>query len=191
MLTTLPTLKSRLNIPDFDPQFDSLLTAAIRAVSARFDHETNRTLARTEDLTQEFDIASTDVVASCYPIESVTTFQFKTSESTGWQPLDPQPDHLVRSSCIITLQLPLRYSLSAISYAPAVARVTYTGGYLLPGMPDPVPPVAACQGLPADLEHAAMEQVASWFLNRDKLGLKTVWLYHGNYQQFSNLDLLP
>ena len=191
MLTLLSTLKSRLAIPDADTTYDALLTNALNALSARFDHETNRTLARTENFTQEFDPASTEILAFCYPIESVTTFEFKTSESTGWQPPDPQPDHLIRNTCIITLQLPLRYSLSAISYAPAVARVTYTGGYLLPGMPDPVPPVAACQGLPADLEHAAMEQVASWFLNRDKLGLKTVWLYHGNYQQFTNLDLLP
>src|SRR5215471_15076897 len=125
MLTTLPTLKSRLNIPDFDPQFDSLLTAAIRAVSARFDHETNRTLARTEDLTQEFDIASTEVVASCYPIESVTTFQFKTSESTGWQPLDPQPDHLVRNACVICLCSPFIIQNSSF----IIPRVTYTAGY--------------------------------------------------------------
>jgi hypothetical protein len=32
---------------------------------------------------------------------------------------------------------------------------------------------------------------AAWFQNRDKLGLKTIWPYHGSYQQFTNLDLLP
>ena len=49
MLTTLPTLKSRLSILPTDTTYDSLLTTAIKAISARFDKETNRTLARTEN----------------------------------------------------------------------------------------------------------------------------------------------
>ena len=48
----------------------------------------------------------------------------------------------------------------------------------------------ACQALPADLENAAVEQVAFWFQNRDLLGIKTVWEYHGTYQQFVAFDLL-
>jgi hypothetical protein len=44
--------------------------------------------------------------------------------------------------------------------------------------------------LPSDLEQAAIEQVASWFQNRDKLGLDTVWFHGGVYEKFSNLDLL-
>jgi hypothetical protein len=48
MLTQLSTLKARLSIPGTDTTHDSLLTAAIAAASARFDRETNRTLARTE-----------------------------------------------------------------------------------------------------------------------------------------------
>ncbi len=183
MLTQLSTLKSRLSLPDYDVQYDSLLTTALRAVSARFDHETNRTLTRTENFTQEFDPASTEILAQCYPIESVSTFDLKTSESEGWVPLDPQPDFLIRSSCIISLSAPL----CTLHSSPITFRVTYTGGYVLPGT-DPSP---AQTPLPADLEHAALEQSASWFLNRDKLGLKTIWPYHGNYQQFTNLDLLP
>ncbi len=46
MLVQLPAVKSRLAIPDTDPQHDALLTAAIEALSARFDKETNRTLAQ-------------------------------------------------------------------------------------------------------------------------------------------------
>jgi hypothetical protein len=45
--------------------------------------------------------------------------------------------------------------------------------------------------LPADLEQAAVEQVAAWFQNRDKLGLDTIWPHQGTYEKFSQLDLLP
>ena len=43
------------------------MTAAIQAVSAHFDQETNRTLARTENLTQKFDPeqAAVEQVAFC------------------------------------------------------------------------------------------------------------------------------
>ena len=44
MLTQLSTVKSRLALIVTD--YDDLLTSAIKAVSDRFDKETNRTLAR-------------------------------------------------------------------------------------------------------------------------------------------------
>ena len=37
---------------------------AIKAVSARFDKETNRTLARTTTATHEFDAADTEILAT-------------------------------------------------------------------------------------------------------------------------------
>jgi hypothetical protein len=43
MLTTLSTVKTRLGLAVTD--YDDLLTNAIQAASARFDEETNRTLA--------------------------------------------------------------------------------------------------------------------------------------------------
>jgi len=67
------------------------------------------------------------------------------------------------------------------------SRVTYTGGYVLPG--DTVG--AGQTALPADLEQAAVEQVASWFQNRDKLGLLRNWPHGGVYQVYSQLPLLP
>jgi hypothetical protein len=187
MLTLLSTLKTRLAIVPEDTTNDALLTNAIAAISARFDKETHRTLARTLDFAQEFDGATTEVVASCYPIESVSNFETKTSESTGWQELTPAPEFLIRSSCIFSL--PSSFSLYTLAFS--LCRVTYTGGYLLPGSPPPDPPVAGCQALPADLETAAVEQIAAWFLNRDKLGLKTIWPHYGTYQQFFPWDLLP
>jgi hypothetical protein len=52
-------------------------------------------------------------------------------------------------------------------------------------------PGAGQTALPADLEQAAVEQVAYWFQNRDKLGLLRNWPKDGIYLQFSGLDLLP
>jgi hypothetical protein len=68
-----------------------------------------------------------------------------------------------------------------------LGRLTYTAGYVLPG--DTAGPGQT--PLPSDLENAAVEQVAYWFQNRDKLGLLRYWPKDGIYQQLSGLDLLP
>src|SRR5205085_2320537 len=130
MLTTLSTIKLRLALLDTDTTFDTLLTSAIRAVSARFDKETNRTLARTENATFEFDSADTELSPPCYPIESVTKFETKSSESSGWTEIQPHT-YLIRRSCIISLEMPL--NLQPSTFNLQLSRVTYTGGYLLPG----------------------------------------------------------
>jgi hypothetical protein len=49
MLTQLSTVKSRLALTVSD--YDDLLTSAIKAFSARFDKECNRTFARSTDTT--------------------------------------------------------------------------------------------------------------------------------------------
>jgi hypothetical protein len=54
MLTQLSTLKTRLALLDTDTTCEALLVAAIKSVSARFDLECNRTLARSVDATYEF-----------------------------------------------------------------------------------------------------------------------------------------
>ena len=83
MLTQLPTLKSRLAIDAYDLQYDTILTNAITAISIRFDKETNRTLARTVNFTQEFDACEFEICLACYPVESVTKFELKTTETEG------------------------------------------------------------------------------------------------------------
>jgi hypothetical protein len=185
MLTTLATIKTRLALNPSDTQYDTLLTNAIAAVSARFDKETNRTLARTENATHEFTADETEIIPACYPIETVTKFELKTTEADGWKEQADVP-FLIRKSCIITLAPPFCILPSSF----CIPRVTYTGGYLLPGSPPPDPPVAACQGLPDDLEQAAVEQVAFWFQNRGQLGLDTIWPHAGTYQKFADQDLL-
>ena len=65
MLTQLSTIKQRLAIDDFNVEFDALLTNALNAVSARFDKETNRTLARAVGLTYEFDATDLEISTPC------------------------------------------------------------------------------------------------------------------------------
>ena len=181
MLTQLSTLKSRLSIPDSDTTNDAILTSAIKAVSARFDKETNRTLARTIDAPFEFDPTDTDLSPPCYPIESVTKFEIKSSESDGWQPIDPAPDFLIRRGCILSLTTPIPLRTSHLAL-----RTCYTGGYVLPG----TTPQPGQSPLPEDLEQACVEQCAFWFQNRDRLGLKTHWPSGEAYRQFATQDLL-
>src|SRR3954447_11566937 len=106
MLAQLETVKSRLNIADTDVLQDDLLTFAIEAISARFDQETNRTLARTEDATFEFDADDSEICVPCYPIESISKFETKTSESTGWSEVI-DVDYLLRKGGIISISVPV------------------------------------------------------------------------------------
>jgi hypothetical protein len=180
MLAQLATIKARLGLTDLDVQYDALLTNAIKAISTRFDQETNRTLARTVSATQEFDAGDTEILVPCYPIETVTKFELKATEAGGWIE-QTGIDFLIRRSCVLSL-------LSPLSLLPSsVARATYTGGYLLPGSAD----ILSATRLPDDLEQAAVEQVAAWFQNRDKLGLDTIWPHQGTYEKFAQADLLP
>ena len=67
------------------------------------------------------------------------------------------------------------------------ARVIYTGGYVLPG----TTPSTGQTPLSEALEQAAVEQVGSWFQNRDRLGLVRIWPHQGTYAQFMQLEFLP
>ena len=185
MLAELSSLKSRLAIPDTDPQHDDLLTSALEALSARFDNETNRTLARTVNAIFEFDPAATEICPGCYPIESLSKFELKTTEAEGWIQ-QTGIDYLIRNGCIISLSN--NFGLGSLDFElrPSLARLTYTGGYVIP--PDTA--TAGQTPLPSDLEHACIEQAAAWFLRRDMLGLDTSWPKGGILQRFSKLDLL-
>ena len=186
MLTQLDTVKNRLALAAGDPTYDDFLKQCIEAVSARIDRECNRSFARTVGVTQEFAARDKEVIARCYPIEAVTKFEVKTSEAGGWLE-QVGVDCLVRERCVISLLFPLLPQLSILSLQRALGRVTYTGGFVLPGLNAGDGQTA----LPADLESAAVEQVAAWFQHRDKLGLLRYWPKDGVYLVFSQLPLLP
>ena len=115
MFATLATVKTRLGIDAFDLQYDSLLTTAI---SCHFDKETNRTLARTVNFTQEFDAADTEICLACYLVESVTKFELEQTETEGWIE-QTGIEYLLRRACILSLQTP--FSLQTLAFVPSLA----------------------------------------------------------------------
>src|SRR5947207_15945407 len=106
MLSTLSTVKNPLAIDEFDLTYDTILTNAINAISFRFDNETNRTLARTVNITQEFDATDTEICLACYPFESFTRFELKTTEAEGWIE-QTGTNFLIRRACVLSLNLQL------------------------------------------------------------------------------------
>ena len=102
MLSTLSKLKSRLSIAESDVTHDDLLTAALEAVSTRFERECNRTFGRTENATYEFDPSDVEIIPDLYPIESVSKFGLKQTESEGWVE-QTDIDYLIRRGCVVSL----------------------------------------------------------------------------------------
>jgi len=140
-------------------------------------------LARTAAATHEFDANDTEILPPCYPVEAVTKFELKTSETEGWTE-QTGVQYLIRRQCVISLLVPINYQPSTIN--SPLARITYSGGYVLPGDT----PEAGQTALPDDLEQAAVEQVAYWFRNRDSTGLLRIWPHDGTYEAFLQSDLL-
>src|SRR6266550_3145804 len=177
MLTQLSTVKTRLALLVTD--YDDLLTNAIKAVSDRFDKETNRSLARTTAATHEFDATDTEVSPPCYPIESVTKFETKSNETDGWTE-QTGVSYLVRRQCVVSLSSPLDTRPSAL------ARLTYSAGYVLPG----TSPGAGQTALPDDLEQAAVEQVAYWLQNWTTARKKEETFLRENLSKFAKKQAL-
>src|SRR6266403_6170756 len=84
MLTTLPTIKSRLGLDPFDTADDPLLTSLLKHVSARFAAECNRIFDYGTALTYEFRAEQLNILVDHPPIQAVTQFDLKTTESEGW-----------------------------------------------------------------------------------------------------------
>jgi len=82
--------------------------------------------------------------------------------------------------CVIELADPL-------GTVAQIGRVTYTGGYVLPG----ATPTGNQIALPDDLEQVCIEQVAYWYQRRTQLGLVSASTDGGLVQQFQSSDLLP
>src|SRR6266404_3769099 len=83
MLTQLTTLKTRLGLEIFDTTDDVTLTNLLRHVSARFAAECNRNFDYGSALTHEFRADQVNIVIDRPPIELVSQFDLKTTESEG------------------------------------------------------------------------------------------------------------
>src|SRR2546426_10513792 len=158
MLTQLSTVKSRLSIPELDTTYDGLLTSAIKAISDRFDKETNRTLARTTSATHEFDATDTEILPPTYPIESVTKFELKSNETDGWTE-QTGVQYVIRRGCVVSLSCPF----STLHSALCIGRIQYAGGFLLPR----TSPGAGQTPLPHHPEKPGVRQDPLWFPNPD------------------------
>jgi len=180
MLTQLSTLKARLGLDLFDTTDDVLLTSLLKHVSARFAAECNRVFDYGTGLTYEFRAEQLSILVDHPPIQSVTQFDLKSTEAEGWI-LQPAIDYLLSPQrAVIELAQPLGTSRQ-------LGRVTYTGGYILPGSA----PVSSASSLPDDLEQACIEQVAYWYQRRAQLGLVSITSGDNTVQQFQSSDLLP
>src|ERR1051325_5084320 len=126
MLAQLSTLKSRLGFEQFDTTDDLILTNLLRHVSGRFALECNRIFDYGAGITYEFRAEQINIVVNRPPIELVTQFELKTTESEGWLPQSSISYLRSPTKALIELQEPLGIS-------GQLGRVTYTGAYILPG----------------------------------------------------------
>src|SRR6266404_1781502 len=180
MLTQLSPIKSRLGLDPFDTADDPLLTSLLKHVSARFAAECNRIFDYGTGLTYGFRADQLNILVDHPPIELVSLFHLKTTESEGWV-LQSGIDHLLSpQKTAIQLGQPLGTSRQ-------LGRVTYTGGYILPG----TSPAGNQIALPDDLEQVCIEQVAYWYQRRAQLGLVSISSGDNTVQQFQSSDLLP
>jgi hypothetical protein len=181
MLTTLTALKARLGIEQFETTDDLLLTSILKHVSARFEVECNRRFESQVNATFEFRASERFIVPDRLPIQSLSTFDLKTTEAEGWLPQTGVDYLLSPQKSVIELA-------NRLGCSSQLARVTYTGGYLLPG----TSPSGSTPSLPDDIEQACIEQVAYWYQRRTQLGLVSIASEGGStVQQFQTSDLLP
>lgn len=188
MITTLEHLKARLKQDSFDTTDDALLTSMILHCGDRFDAVCNRRFARDAAATFEFEADRLSVVPLRYPVESVASFHLKSNETDGWV-AQTDVEYLIRRAgevpCLVCFS-------SALGSASEVARITYAGGYVMPGGTAG----AGQTALPDGLEQAAIEQLVSWWLNKDRNGLTSLSGQGGSVAALpmsvvSPLDLLP
>src|SRR5438105_419612 len=180
MLAQLSTIKKRLSIDLFDTTDDVLITNILKMVSARFAAECNRTFDYGAGLTCEFRADQLCILVSRPPIELVSQFELKTNESEGWI-LQSGIDYLLSpKKSFVELSFP-------IGSQRQLARITYTGGYVLPGGI----PAGNQIPLPDDIEQACVEQVSFWYQRRAQLGLLSITSGDATVQHFKSVDLLP
>lgn len=181
MLCQLSDLKTRLKIAEADVVDDALLEGFIAGVTGRFDKECNRALAYAEYATYPFRADEMNLVVDRYPIGAVQIWELKDTEALGFVEVADTVDCVINATrSIIELAAPLGTSRQ-------MARVTYEGGYVLPGTTATVGQTE----LPDEIEQAAIEQCAFYYRNKDTLGLAGVSSGGSSISKLATADLLP
>jgi len=181
MLAQLSTVKTRLAIDQADTADDVLLTNLIKLASGRFSRECNRVFDRGAGVTWQFRANEMNIRPERPPIEAVTLFELKTTEAGGWVAVSPTPYYLIGP------QLNLVELITPIGSESQLGRLTYTGGFVLPG----TTPSNGQTALPDEVEQSCIDQTAYWYQNRNRLGITSMSAEGGSVQSLSSLDLLP
>ncbi|MDX1951503.1 MAG: head-tail connector protein [Verrucomicrobiota bacterium] len=177
-LTLLASVKARLKIDPADTNDDALLTSFIEYASGLFCKYCHRTFERGVNVQEEFWCEDRELRPSRYPIEAVASFETMSDQATGWVlESDVQYQLWTTKNGI--------YLVSRLGSGMEKLRLTYTGGYVLPGNT----PGAGQTALPNEIEHACTEQVAYWFSSKDRLGVSSAST-EGSSVSYSNLKLV-
>ncbi len=162
--TSLAKVKIRCGIAPADVTYDDLLNFLIGDVAGRFDAWTQRRLQRVAGATSEFNASMPNLEPDATPIETVTKFELKDDEVTGWVEVTPMPKYLcIGNRTMVQPEQPLGSTRQLL-------RMTYTGGYVFP-LDAPGPGQTA---LPSWIEEAAVVQVAHLWQLRDKINVSRV-----------------
>jgi len=163
MLTTLAKVKRRLGLPDSDLQYDTLLTDWIAAVTAGFERYCGRGLVRQVDHEQRYEAHRMFVPLDLYPVEGETVaFELRSRGAISGALVASAPYGMSPAGSVVELDVPLGVQGQQVA-------MKYTGGYVPSGVVAGPGQVA----LPADLENAATETVATWFMLKDRSGLSS------------------
>ena len=175
-LCTVDSCRERLGIPD--TKDDEFLLRCINWAGGYFADFCNRDFDRFAGALQQFDADETTILLRRYPVEGVTSFQLQVRNA--WVDADDVEWRVDPASGVLRLD-------GALGNENQIARVLYTGGYVLPGNE-----VGDGQtALPAHLEAACIEQVAAWYQAKDRLGVTSMSAGGGSITNYSKLTLLP
>jgi hypothetical protein len=177
MITSLQKVRERLGLTELEVGWDQQLTWIIGLTLERFNLETMRRLQRTVNHIETFDAGEREVSLECYPVEAIAKWEVWANGQ--WQE-DTEVQAVARRGGVMLLDKP-------VGERGKLARVTYTGGYVLP---DP----AGGQGqyaLPEILEVGAIETVAFWFGTRLSLGYIRVEGQMGDYKELADVEWVP
>lgn len=176
-------LKNWLEIGEDDTQFDALLTGLLKGVSSRFEGDCHRGLSRQVSVVEILDGGRNAISVFRYPIETIT--EVVESRFGDWENgyiLTENQNFTANKKNGILYRENFRWCVGKQS-----VRVTYTGGFVLPG-----DTVGAGQiALPDDIQYAVLEQCRYLWLRRKELGMESVGMGSGTWTLANKDPWLP